>query len=480
MKNFHTFFVIALIAVSFQSFAKIYAGSNDEITGIWLGKLKVSGLEIRIVFNIKESENGILTATMDSPDQGAKGIKVDTVIFNSRNVKLEVKAARGYFEGTFNQDSLTITGNWHQFDSSFPVLLKKVTKIEEAKRPQEPKPPFPYKVEDVSIKNESAGVTLSGTLTLPEAGSSFPAVLLINGSGPGNRDEEIFGHKPFLVVADYLTRKGIAVLRYDKRGIGKSTGNYTKATTQDFVTDALAAVDYLSSRKEINPKKIGLIGHSEGGLIAPLAAVQSNKIDFIVLMAGPGLPGEDILKMQSELILKANGANEGYIQKISELNGKVYSLIKTEKDSTQLREKLEDLFENFINDLPENERASLGKDPKKIFETQINAITSPWFKYFLTYDPRPTLRKVKVPVLAIDGSKDLQVPPKEDLDAISKALSEGRNKNYTVEELDGLNHLFQTANTGSPSEYAKIEETIAPKALKIIGDWILKIVNEEK
>jgi uncharacterized protein len=480
MKNFHAILVVCLIAVSFQSFAKIYAGSNDEITGTWLGKLKVSGLELRIVFNIKESENGILTATMDSPDQSAKGIKVDTVIFNSRNVKLEVKAARGYFEGIFNQDSLTITGNWHQFDSSFPVLLKKVTKIEEAKRAQEPKPPFPYKVEDVSIKNESAGVTLSGTLTIPDSGSFFPAVILINGSGPINRDEEVFGHKPFLVIADYLTRKGIAVLRYDKRGIGKSTGNYMKATTQNFVTDALSAVDYLSSRKEINPKKIGLIGHSEGGLIAPLAAVQSNKIDFIVLMAGPGLPGEDILKMQSELILKANGANENYIQKISGLNGKAYSLIKTEKDSTQLRKKLEDLFENFINDLPGNERASLGKDPKKIFETQINLITSPWFKYFLTYDPRPTLRKVKVPVLAIDGSKDLQVPPKEDLDAISKALSEGGNKNYKVEELDGLNHLFQTANTGSPTEYAKIEETIAPKALNIIGDWILKTVKKGK
>ena len=478
MKNFHAILVVCLIAVSFQSFAKIYSGSNDEITGTWLGKLKVPGLELRIVFNIKESENGILTATMDSPDQGAKGIRVDSVIFNGKNIKLEVKAARGYFEGTFNQDSLTITGNWNQFGSSFPILLKKVSKIEEAKRPQEPKPPFPYKVEDVSIKNESAGVTLSGTLTMPETGSSFPAVLLINGSGPGNRDEEIFGHKPFLVVADYLTRKGIAVLRYDKRGIGKSTGNYMEATTRDFVTDALAAVDYLSSRKEINPKEIGLIGHSEGGLIAPLAAVQSNKIDFIVLMAGPGLPGEDILKMQSELILKANGANESYIQKISELNEKAYTLIKTEKDSTKLREKLEDLFENFINDLPENERASLGKDPKNIFETQINQITSPWFKYFLTYDPRPTLRKVKVPVLAIDGSKDLQVPPKEDLDAISKALSEGGNKNYKVEELDGLNHLFQTANTGSPTEYAKIEETIAPKALKIIGDWILKIVHE--
>lgn len=474
--------IVILTTFSCFGYAKQY---NNHVTtdtvfiGIWQGTLDVGrGNSLRIVFHILQNADS-LSGTLDSPDQGAFGIPVTSIDIFSDSIKLNVLSINGYYLGILERDSLKITGTWNQNGFTFPLSLNKTNKVEEVKRPQEPKKPYPYKEEEVKFQNKDAKITLAGTLTLPESGNNFPAVVLITGSGPQDRNEAIMNHKPFLVLADYLTRKGIAVLRYDDRGFGKSGGDFSKATTQDFVSDALAAADYLLSRNEINKKEIGLIGHSEGGLIAPLAAVQSNKIDFIVLMAATGLPGEDILKMQSVLILKANGANDSYIQKIAVFNDKVYTLIKTEKDSTQLREKLENLFENFLNDLPENEKSNLGKDPKKIFESQINLITSPWFKYFLTYDPRPTLRKVKVPVLAIDGSKDLQVPPKEDLEAISKALSEGGNKNYKVKELKGLNHLFQTANTGSPTEYAKIEETIAPKALNTIGDWIIKIVNEE-
>ncbi len=452
--------------------------TDTSYIGIWQGMLDVGGGNIlRIVFHISDEDDS-LSGALDSPDQGAFGIPVSSVEISSDSIRLNVQSLNGYYLGGL-EDSIKITGIWNQNGRTFPLILKKTNKVEEVKRPQEPKKPYPYKEEEVKFQNKKADITLAGTLTLPESGNNFPAVVLITGSGPQDRNETIVNHKPFLVLADYLTRRGIAVLRYDDRGFGESGGKFSTATTQDFVTDALAAVDYLLSRKEINKHEIGLIGHSEGGLIAPLAAVKSDKVDFIVLMAGPGLPGEDILKMQSELILKANGADKDYIQKTETLNNDAYNLIKTVKDSIQLREKLDSLFNNYLNSFPENERAKLGKDPEKTFKSQINFITTPWFKYFLTYDPRPTLKKVKVPVLAIDGSKDLQVPPKEDLEAISKSLSEGGNKNFKVEELQGLNHLFQTANTGSPAEYAKIEETIAPKALNAIGDWILKTVNKE-
>ena len=478
MKKIYKIFLMALIAISFQSFAKNLSESNNEIIGTWLGKLKVPGQELRIVFNIKENNNGTLTATMDSPDQGVKGIQVDTVIIFNDSIRLNVQVANGYYLARFEKDSLKLIGTWTQNGMSFPLSLSKTDKVEEIKRPQEPKKPYPYKEEEVKFENKEANIKLAGTLTLPETGNNFPAVVLITGSGPQDRNEALFNHKPFLVLADYLTRKGIAVLRYDDRGFGESEGNFGTATTKDFVSDALAAVDYLRTRKEINKNEIGLIGHSEGGLIAPWAAVKSNNIAFIVLMAGPGLPGEDILKMQTKLILKSNGLSDSFIQRTLELNEKIYNIIKTENDSLQLREKLDSLYDDYVNNLPEEEREKLGNNPKKVFESQMSFITSPWFKFFLTYDPRPTLEKVKIPVLALNGEKDMQVPPKENLAAISEALEKGGNKNFKVEELKGLNHLFQTAKTGAPSEYAKIEETISPKALEIIGDWILKVTGD--
>ncbi|MGA9293320.1 MAG: alpha/beta fold hydrolase, partial [Ignavibacteriaceae bacterium] len=361
--------------------------TDTSYIGIWQGMLDVGGGNIlRIVFHISDEDDS-LSGALDSPDQGAFGIPVSSVEISSDSIRLNVQSLNGYYLGGL-EDSIKITGIWNQNGRTFPLILKKTNKVEEVKRPQEPKKPYPYKEEEVKFQNKKADITLAGTLTLPESGNNFPAVVLITGSGPQDRNETIVNHKPFLVLADYLTRRGIAVLRYDDRGFGESGGKFSTATTQDFVTDALAAVDYLLSRKEINKHEIGLIGHSEGGLIAPLAAVKSDKVDFIVLMAGPGLPGEDILKMQSELILKANGADKDYIQKTETLNNDAYNLIKTVKDSIQLREKLDSLFNNYLNSFPENERAKLGKDPEKIFKSQINFITTPWFKYFLTYDPR--------------------------------------------------------------------------------------------
>lgn len=300
---------------------------------------------------------------------------------------------------------------------------------------------------------------------------------MISGSGPQDRNETIFGHKPFLVIADYLTRRGIAVLRVDDRGVGGSTGNFAEATTKDFASDALAEVEYLKTRKEINPRKIGLIGHSEGGLIAPMVAVVSPDIAFIVLMAAPGLTGEQILYKQSALIVKVNGATEKEISRELNLMKKLYSVVKRVKDNTAAAKELRQIYEGYYES-PAGKKKKESNNYTQIINRQIKALTSPWFRYFLTYNPVPALEKIKCPVLAIDGEKDLQVPPEEDLQIIKKALEKGGNKNFEIKEFPNLNHLFQPAKTGSPLEYSKIEETISPLVLKTISNWILKIVKK--
>ncbi len=476
MKKINLILVLFLFFIQTAIPSNNLNGVKNKAAGIWIGKLKVSGIELRIVFNIIEDKDGILTATMDSPDQGAKDIPVDSVIVNDENIKLVVNAINGYFEGSFSRDGLAISGNWHQSGRMLPLLLNKTDRIEEAKRPQEPKPPFPYKSEEVSFKNKSAGITLAGTLTMPEKGDNFPAVLLITGSGPQNRDEEIFGHKPFLVIADYLTRNGIAVLRFDDRGVGKSTGTFSGATSQDFASDASAGLEFLKTVKEINPRKIGLIGHSEGGLIAPIVAVKSADAAFIILLAGPGLPGDQILLKQEALIRKLSGASEETVLSDTTFKSKIFDVIKEDLSEEQTKNNLKSIVGQYYNGLNGKEKSEIGSEDE-LFSQILKAYTNPWMKYFISYNPVPVLEKVKCPVLALNGSKDLQVPPKEDLEAIKNALENGGNKNIEILELPGLNHLFQTAKTGLPSEYSAIEETFSPGALKIMSDWIHKTLK---
>ncbi|HEY5027114.1 MAG TPA: alpha/beta hydrolase, partial [Candidatus Angelobacter sp.] len=275
-----------------------------------------------------------------------------------------------------------------------------------------------------------------------------------------DRDESLLGHKPFLVLSDYLTRKGIAVLRADKRGVGKSTGDYATATTADFATDAEAGVAFLKTRSEVDSHRIGLIGHSEGGVIAPILAARDHDIGFIVIMAGTGVPGNQILVEQLMLIEEAEGMSEEKVEKDADTQREVLALVATEKDDAVLDRELREKF--------------AGQMPEMQMNAQIKSLTSPWFRYFLTYDPTTALRRVKCPVLAINGQKDLQVSPAQNLPAIRKALEDGGNKHFEVDELPGLNHLFQTAKTGAPSEYAEIEETISPVALDKIANWVLK------
>ncbi len=443
---------------------------GQRLASAWQGTLTVGSTSLRMVFHFTDQPQGGYKATFDSPDQGAFGIPTDTVIVQD-TIQVLMKAIAGGFKGTRVAGADSIVGTWGQGGREFPLVLR-LSRVEpeKPKRPQEPKAPYPYKEEEVTFTNTNAGVTLAGTLTTPLQGGPFAAAVLISGSGPQDRDEPVFGHKPFLVLADYLTRAGIAVLRYDDRGVGKSTGNFGSGTTRDFADDAKAAVAFLKTRKDVRAKNIGIIGHSEGGVIAPLIASESKDVSFIVMMAGTGVPGEEIIQKQTELITGAMGASKEDIRKSTELQKKLFAVVKAEKDSATADALLRPLvlasLDSATSSNPQTVEAAVNGQTRRI--------NTPWFRYFLTYDPRPALKKVRCPVLAIGGEKDLQVWPKQNLPEIESALRFGKNKFFTVKELPGLNHIFQTASTGVPTEYAKIEETISPTALKVIGDWILE------
>lgn len=346
----------------------------------------------------------------------------------------------------------------------------------QTKRPQEPKAPFDYPSELVFFENPKAeNIKLAGTLTLPKDVKKPPVAILISGSGPQNRDEELMGHKPFLVLADYLTRNGIAVLRYDDRGTAESTGDFNIATTFDFASDAEAAMRYLKTRKDINPNKIGLIGHSEGGLIAALVAAQYKNVAFIIMLAGTGVNGRAVLESQSWEIAKQMGASEETLKFNKAFTSTAYDVLMTEKNENknEIEPKIKTALKNFKTDLETKNSPYAMYVSDALIERLVNQITSPWFINFIKIEPKDYLEKTTCPVLALNGSKDLQVLAKLNLEAIESALITAGNKDITLKELEGLNHLFQTANTGSPSEYSVIEETFSPIALKIIKDWIL-------
>ena len=347
-------------------------------------------------------------------------------------------------------------------------------------RPQEPSKPYPYYTEDITFENSQAGITLAGTLTLPSTQINFPIAILITGSGPQNRDEEISGHKPFLIIADHLTKQGIAVLRFDDRGVGQSTGEFKTATTADFASDVASAIKYVKSRKEINDNKIGLIGHSEGGMVAPLVASKSEDVSFMVMLAGPGIDLVKLMLMQQELLAKAYGISEADINKhILPVYKKAYHMITTYSDSTALKAELKDLIDESYDKIKEAYDKSSADamisdlTKEEAISMQVEEWSSEWYRYFLKYDPAPILEKVSCPVLALNGDKDLQVTPKENLSAIDSALRRGDNTHVTVKMLPNLNHLFQNGETGSPEEYDEIDETFSPVALREISDWIL-------
>ncbi|MCK9413634.1 MAG: alpha/beta hydrolase [Prolixibacteraceae bacterium] len=458
------------IAVLLVLVISVLGSYGQEITGQWNGALKVQGMQLRIVFNITGNDKRYIS-TMDSPDQGAKGIPVTTTTFVDSKLKLEMPNLRIEYSGELKEN--TITGTFKQNGMEFPLNLSK-EKIEKqvVKRSQNPVQTYPYYSEEVTFPNGKAGITLAGTLTMPTKEGKYPAVILITGSGPQNRDEELMGHKPFLVLSDYLTRQGIAVLRYDDRGVGQSKGEFKNATTVDFASDVESAIAFLNIRGEILPKKIGLVGHSEGGIIAPMVAARTKEVNFIVLLAGTGIRGDKLLLLQQELVASAAGLSQEKISKSKEINSLVFDMILKSNDSPALKDDLKALLSEHLKNTPDNGKPEGMKD-EDFLSLQLNQITSPWMLYFIKYDPAPALEKVKCPVLAVNGDKDLQVPSKVNLPAIEKALKKGGNQQVTTKEFPGLNHLFQECKTGSPTEYAEIDQTFSPVALDFIAKWIL-------
>ena len=435
----------------------------SDIDGGWVGTLDAGGKKLRLLFVITNTPDG-LHATLTSLDQGGGAISVTSIKRADASLTLELADIHGAFSGSVNQEITAIDGTWTQNGAGVPLTLKKVTNPEKELappvRPQDPVKPYPYREEDVVYENKTQNVELAATLTIPQGKGPFPAVVLITGSGPQDRNEALLGHRPFLVLADYLTRKGIIVLRADDRGVGKSTGDFNLATTADFATDTEAGIAFLKARPEVDPHKIGLIGHSEGGVIAPMIAARNKDVAFIVMMAGTGVPGDAIIAEQTQLIAEANGTPHEAAEKEGRTQAEILALVKSENDPVALDKKLRE------------------KLTGQLSEPQIGAaiqrMNTPWMHYFIAYDPAPALAKVSCPVLALNGEKDLQVPPKQNLPVIRKALESGGNKHFEIVEFPGLNHLFQTATTGSPAEYVQISETIAPVVLEKIASWIVK------
>jgi len=460
------------------------AQKASALVGVWQGSLKVSAVSLRIAFNVDMKE-GALSATMDSLDQGVKGIPVSNVTLLDSVVTFEVKTISGIFEGKLSADGSSIDGNWKQGGGTFPLALRKTVKAQVPKPGtasdssasagfQEPSKPYPYDAIDVEFPDPKAGIRLSGTLTIPKGSGPFPAIILVTGSGPQNRDEEILGHKPFLVIADYLARRGIAALRYDDRGVGSSGGSFPSATTFDFTDDALAALAFLAGRPGIDAKRLGIVGHSEGAIVAAIAASRDGNLSFIVMLAGPGVRGDKLLLMQNEALAKASGANASAIAAARSINAELYAIAMREGEAA-------DLKMGIISTLKAHARESKGGEAGDSLEAEAGRVAdqllNPWTRSFLSIDPTRYLSTINIPVLAMNGSKDLQVPAEENLKAIGAALRAAGNNRSKLLELDGLNHLFQHAVTGLPEEYGSIVETFAPEALSALGDWIESTVQ---
>jgi uncharacterized protein len=431
------------------------------MAGDWQGAIRFNGADQQLAIHLKQSENG-WTGSMDATSNGVNGIPLEDIRSADARLNFQVPRIQGSYEGVLDSKGGVISGTWSQGGLKLPLDLHRVSATAgpvAPNRPQEPKPPFPYVVENVAYDNpQGAGVRLAATFTKPKGDAPFTTVLLITGSGPQNRDEELMGHKPFLVLADYLTRRGVAVLRVDDRGIGESTGSFQAATTLDFATDTMAGVHYLLGRSDVDKKHIGLIGHSEGGVIAPMVAVKMPEVAFIVLLAGTGVPGAQVIEDQ---VYQANllvGSSPETASNNREFEHKILSAAMSKTDPEQ---KILALAEGN----PELQNRLKG---------QIPGLRSPWYQYFLAYDPRPTLEQVKCPVLALNGSKDSQVSPELNLPAIQAALRKGGNPDVTAQIVPGVNHLFQTAKTGAVAEYHDIEETMSPKVLETIAAWVTK------
>lgn len=451
---------IACLTVAMVMMALVLAGAAraQEASGDWHGALSSPLGDLRIGVTVERDPSGALSGHLTSPDQSPKPIPLANVLAADGKLSFDVPAIHGRYEGTWAADQQAWAGTWTQGPPLKLTLLK--GPVSDRKRPQRPAKPYPYAEADVTVASVP-GVTLACSLTTPVGKGPFPGVVMITGSGAQDRDEAILGHQPFLVISDHLTRKGISVLRCDDRGFARSTGDFATATTADFAKDTEAEAAFLRARTTIDSRRVGLIGHSEGGMIAPMVAADDPKIAFIVLMAGPGAPIRDLMVAQRAAVAKASGVDPAALARNEALLVKLNAAVAAAKDTASAKSEAERII-----------RAEYPTLPDAVIAAQAAPLATPWYRSFIAYDPRIALAKVKVPILALDGTKDVQVVSSQNLPAIRDATK--TNRDVTIVELPGLNHLFQPATTGSPAEYATIEETVAPVALDLMSDWILQ------
>ena len=433
--------------------------SFAQIEGYWKGKLNLGVTELELGFDIQAVENGY-SATLDIPAQGAKGLPVDETVFHDNRLQMTLSALGASYSGALKDRS--IEGEFEQRGMTFPLNLVKGEKETLQARPQDPKPPFNYLAEEVSFVNEKDGNTLTGTLTVPAGEGPFPAMVLVSGSGQQNRDEELMNHRPFWVIADYCARHGIAVLRYDDRGIGGSTGEVENATSMDFSYDAEAAFDFLRKQKHINASQVGILGHSEGGIINFMVSARRPKVAFLVSLAGPAVSGIEVLKEQQAAILRASGMTEEAVQFSSNTNARLFDII----EASNTREEADTLLRQLLKSWGYNE---------ELTEQTVGELTMPWMYYFLKYDPKEAIVKTDCPALLLNGSKDLQVLATQNLPAYERIIADYGKTNLTLRELPDLNHLFQHCETGSPNEYYTIDETISPEVLEMIVEFVKSV-----
>lgn len=443
---------------------------KEAFIGTWEGVLEFGGQSIRLIFDIQE-EACALTGMTYSPDQSPTGIPVSEIEVTDERIVLEIAQIGGRFEGTLADDRATLTGEFSQGGAALPLTLKRTDRaaaLAGPARPQHPEPPYPYAVREVTFANETDRLTLAGTLTLPDTDGPHPAVVLIGGSGPLDRDAEVFGHKLFLVLADHLTRQGIAVLRYDERGVGASEGTpWPAVSSEAFARDAAAGVRFLQVHPEIAADAIGLIGHSEGGIVAPLAHTAHTPVAFIGLLAAPSVPGDDVLEEQLAAIVAAQGLPDAMVASTRASQRALLDAAQRASTADTARAELRTAL------------SAQGMSEAQV-QAQIEQLTSPWFSFFLTHDPQPVLAQLNVPVLALYGSVDLQVPPAQNTSPMQAALDASPSSDATVAVMDSLNHLFQPATTGLPDEYAQIETTLAPAMLERLSTWVRAQVGLEE
>ena len=449
------------------------------LEGYWTGSFSILGQTVPLTIEVRSPAADGMEAAVSMVERGVFDMPASSVEIDGEELRIDFQQLGGAYEGSLTTGG-QLEGDWLQAGGRFRLSLTATDDPPSAKRPQLPRPPFPYGVEEVQFESDAPGVVLAGTLTLPPASGPVPGVVLVSGSGPQDRDEQVFGHRPFMVIADHLTQAGIAVLRYDDRGVGESTGDFSMAAIPDFATDAQAAVRFLRSHPELDRDRIGIVGHSEGGWAGPLAATRiPGEVAFLVLMAAVGMDGRGLLALQTEKILEASGVPPPLLAFNKRIQDEILDAVLAAEEGGDLTADLQKEFREALGGLPLRAAEALGIAGRinRAIEEQASLVASPWLRSFLTFDPVSTLAGITVPVLALNGSTDLQVPPDPNLRLIAEALEQAGNDDVTTVELDGLNHMFQPSETGLPSDYGVIETTIDPAVLHLMTEWIVERVG---